>query len=158
MNHIHIPSTLNDEEVVDVQEFASQLSSAERFDMLSQNRRKKQEKGLAHSSRPKNVREKAIVSDTNQELNYKEFTYSQNDESPSLMLSRSLRSSRMKHPLEKRRKKWRELQDVITTQKVNIIKDAFIDKLRRNNVYSQPVEFSLTKNGEEKSFLDNVGF
>lgn len=74
------------------------------------------------------------------------------------MLSRSLRSSRMKNPLEKRRKKWRELKDVITTQKVNIIKDAFIDKLRRNNVYSQPVEFSLTKSGEEKCFLDTVGF
>lgn len=61
MNHIHLPSTLNDEEAVDVHEFTSQLSSAERFDMLSQIRRKKQEKGLGHSSRPKNMRERVRV-------------------------------------------------------------------------------------------------
>lgn len=74
------------------------------------------------------------------------------------MLSRSLHSSRLKHPLEKRKKKWRELKDVITTQKVNIIKEAFVDKLRRNNIYSQPVEYSQSRNEEEKCFLDKVGF
>ena len=71
MNHIHLPSTINDEEAVDVHEFASQLSSAERFDMLSLTRRKKQEKALAHSSKPKNAREKAVVSETNNDFNFK---------------------------------------------------------------------------------------
>jgi hypothetical protein len=49
------------------------------------------------------------------------------DESPRLLHSRNLRSSRLKQTADhRRRKKWRELKDVVTTQKVNIIKEAFI--------------------------------
>ena len=79
MNHINLPSTLNDEEAVDIHDFASQLSSAERFDMLHQSRRKKQEKAAARSPRAKNSRERAVASEMNEELNFKEFAYSLND-------------------------------------------------------------------------------
>ena len=46
----------------------------------------------------------------------------QGDETPSLIYPKFLRSSRLKHSGNKRRKKWRELKDVVTSQKVNIIK------------------------------------
>lgn len=46
----------------------------------------------------------------------------QGDETPSIIYPKFLRSSRLKHSGNKRRKKWRELKDVITSQKVNIIK------------------------------------
>jgi hypothetical protein len=39
----------------------------------------------------------------------------------------------------KRRKKKQGLKDFITAQKVNGLKYTFIDKLKRNNIYSQPV-------------------
>ena len=46
----------------------------------------------------------------------------QGDETPNLIHPKFLRSSRLKHSGHKRRKKWRELKEVVTSQKVNIIK------------------------------------
>ena len=41
--------------------------------------------------------------------------------------------------LKNRKKKWKELKDVILTQKVNNLKEIFCRKIKRNNPYSRPV-------------------
>jgi len=50
-----------------------------------------------------------------------------------------------------------ELKDVITNQKVQAIKDAFINKIRRNNPYSTPIEYSLEGEKQNETFLDRKG-
>jgi len=50
-----------------------------------------------------------------------------------------------------------ELKDVITNQKVQALKDAFINKIRRNNPYSTPIEHSLEGEKHNETFLDHKG-
>ena len=45
--------------------------------------------------------------------------------------------------LRKRKKKYKELKDVIMNQKVNALKETFCTKLKRNNPFSKPVDYNI---------------
>ena len=62
---------------------------------------------------------------------------------------------RQKKP-EVTERQWKNLKDIVTYQKVGVLKRNFIEKARRNNPYSKPVEYSFEKS-EEETFLDNPG-
>lgn len=57
-----------------------------------------------------------------------------------------------------RKKKWKELKDVIMNQKVNRLKDIFCAKIKRNNQYSQPVQYQYEKNTMSETFLESKGY
>ena len=50
-----------------------------------------------------------------------------------------------------------QLKQIITEQKIKIIVKNFVQKLTRNNINSQPVEYTPFYNDLERSILDTQG-
>lgn len=59
--------------------------------------------------------------------------------------------------VKQRKKKWMELRDVIMNQKVNGLRDLFCMKVKRNNQFSEPVDYDYEGNASERTLMNPNG-
>lgn len=68
-------------------------------------------------------------------------------------------TSNSKISLRTKKKTKHDLKDIISRQKVQILRDKFIDKIKRNNIFAPPVDFlGFDAGSSDESFLNSNGF